>query len=144
MCVSAQNTLKRDICVEEAREACVSFLCETEKLRENSSLMRLIWVILSTVAVTFKNNSNLTEESHKEQLGSITVRCVSHRKACCLFLSGLWENWQSFKMPHFSGHTQIETQKKNKLSLSSVCLRSQLLIMKTCMVLHKENDFFSE
>jgi len=119
--------------------------CVKQKLRENSSLMRVIWVILSTVAVTFKNkNSNLTGESHKEQLGSIIVRCVSHRKACCLFLSGLRENWQSFKMPHFSAHTQIETQKKNKLSLSSVCLRSQLLIMKTCMVLHKENNVFKE
>ena len=143
-CVSAPNVLKCEICVEAAREACVRFLCETEKFRENSSLMRVIWVILSTVAVTFKNNnsSNLTEESHKEQLGSITVWCVSHRKACCLFLSGLWKNWQSFRMPHFSAHIQIETQKKNKLSLSSVCRRSQLLIMKTCMVLHKENDLF--
>lgn len=51
-------------------------------------------VFLSIVVMTFKkNNSNLTEESHKVQLGSITVRCVSHRKACCFFLSGLWENW---------------------------------------------------
>lgn len=81
--------LKCEICVEEAREACVNFLCETEKLRKNASLMRVIWFTLSNVVVTFKNNnSNLTEESHKEQLGSITVRCVSHRKPAGFFCQG--------------------------------------------------------
>lgn len=98
---------------------------------------RVIRVILSTVMVTFKNNhSNLAEESHKEQLGSITVGMSSHRKDGCLFLSGLGEKWQSFIVPHFSAHTPIETQKRNKLPLSSVWLSRQLLIMKTCMALH--------
>lgn len=116
-------------------------MCKTKKLKENLSFIGVICVILSTAMVTLKNiHSNLTEESHKQQLGSIAVGVSSHRKDGCLLLSGQGENWQTFKMPHFSAHAQLETQKRNKLSLASVWLSRQLLIMKTCMVLHKEND----
>lgn len=79
---------------------------QTKEISGKLKLRRVIGVILSTLMVTFRNNhSNLTEESHKEQLGSITEGVSSHRKDDCLLLSGLGENWQYFKMPHFSAQT---------------------------------------
>lgn len=93
-------------------------------LGENRSLMRVVWV-LSTVAVTFKNNNSyLMEESSKEQLGVITVRCPSHRKAAVCLCQGYGKTGNLLKCLTSQLILKLKDKRKNKLSLSSVCLRS--------------------
>lgn len=104
---------------------------------------RMIWVILSFVMVTFRNNhSNLTEESHKEQLGSISVGASSHRQDGCLPLSGLGKTGNLLKYITSQLILKLKFKRGINCLYPSVWLSCQLLIMKTYMVLHKENDFF--